>query len=91
MQAELRQFRTNVTEASAGASDQAGGGGEANVEGKVAKATSAFDRVVEKATGVPGGQSADRQSAVQLAELEELARKNRIQERLAAVKSEVGK
>jgi phage shock protein A len=61
------------------------------VEGKVAKASSAFDRVVEKATGVPGGQSADRKSAVQLAELEELARKNRIQERLAAIKSEMGK
>jgi phage shock protein A len=91
MQAELRQFRANVTEASEGTSRQTGGGGQAKVEGKVAKATSAFDRVVEKATGIPGGQNADRQSAVQLAELEELARKNRIQERLAAVKSEMGK
>jgi phage shock protein A len=89
MQEELRQFRTNVTEApSAG---PAGGGSDAEVEGKVAKATSAFDRVVEKATGVPGGQGTDRKSAVQVAELEELARKNRIQERLAAVKSEMGK
>jgi phage shock protein A len=91
MQAELRQFRTNVTETPAGSAGPAGEGGDADVEGKVAKATSAFDRVVEKATGVPGGQGADRKSAVQLAELEELARKNRIQERLAAVKSEVGK
>jgi phage shock protein A len=89
MQAELRQFRTNVTEAPTASSAQTGSG--ADVEGKVAKASSAFDRVVEKATGVPGGQNADRKSAVQLAELEELARKNRIQERLAAVKSEMGK
>ncbi|MEJ2640279.1 MAG: PspA/IM30 family protein [Desulfosarcinaceae bacterium] len=89
MQAEQRQFRANVTEAPAASSAQTGGG--ADVEGKVSKASSAFDRVVEKATGVPGGQSADRKSAVQLAELEELARKNRIQERLAAVKSEMGK
>jgi phage shock protein A len=91
MQAELRQFRANVTETSAGSAGTAGSGGDAEVENKVAKASSAFDRVVEKATGVPGGQGADRKSAVQLAELEELARKNRIQERLAAVKSEVGK
>lgn len=90
MQVELRQFRANVTEASKGAPAQTGDR-STDVEGKVAKAASAFDRVVEKATGVPGGQSADRKSAVQLAELEELARKNRIQERLAAVKSEMGK
>ena len=45
---------------------------------------------MEKATGVPGvGREADRHSAVKLAELEELARKNRIMERLAAVKGEM--
>lgn len=92
MQAELRQFRASVTEASQTATGQGGaGGGDRGVEGKVTKAASAFDRVVEKATGIPGGEDADRKSAVQLVELEELARKNRIQERLAAVKSEMGK
>ena len=89
MQAELRQFRANITESPAGSAGQTGG--DADVEGKVSKATSAFERVVEKATGLPGGQNADRKSAVQLAELEALARKNRIQERLAAIKSEMGK
>jgi phage shock protein A len=92
MQEELRQFRASVTEASQTSQGRgSSGGSEPGVEGKVAKAASAFDRVVEKATGVPGGPDADRQSAVQLAELEELARKNRIQERLAAVKGEMGK
>lgn len=92
MQEELRQFRASLTEASQTSQGQGtGGGNEPVVEGKVAKAASAFDRVVEKATGIPGGPETDRQSAVQLAELEELARKNRIQERLAAVKSEMGK
>lgn len=91
MQEELRQFRASVTEASQTSTGQGASGGDRGVEGKVSKAASAFDRVVEKATGVPGGQDADRKSAVQLAELEELSRKNRIQERLAAVKSEMGK
>ncbi len=88
MKEEMRQFRQNVTESTPTTETQAQG---TDVEGKVAKASSAFERVVEKATGIPGsGREADRSSAVKLAELEELARKNRIQERLAAVKSELG-
>ncbi len=87
MKEEMRQFRLNLDnpapslESNVQATD---------VESKVAKASSAFERVVEKATGVPGvGREADRYSAVKLAELEELARKNRIMERLAAVKGEM--
>lgn len=93
MKEALRQFRINVSETprTPENKDHRPDKGQ-GVEGKVAKAASAFDRVVEKATGVPGAaRDADRHSAVQLAELEELARKNRIQERLAAVKSEIGK
>ncbi len=57
------------------------------VEGKVEKAGSAFDRVLEKSTGMGSmSRPVDRVSAAQLAELEDLARRNRIQERLAAVK-----
>ncbi len=89
MKEEMRQFRQNVTESAPSPENKSQG---TDVEGKVAKASSAFERVVEKATGVPGaGREADRNSAVKLAELEELARKNRIMERMAAVKSELGK
>ncbi|MDJ0720696.1 MAG: PspA/IM30 family protein [Desulfobacterales bacterium] len=89
MKEEMRQFRQNVTESTPTPEARTQG---TDVEGKVAKASSAFERVVEKATGIPGsGREADRHSAVKLAELEELSRKNRIQERLAAVKSEIGK
>ncbi len=89
MKEEIRQFRQNVNDSAPSLESEVQG---TDVEGKVAKASSAFERVVEKATGVPGaGRGADRHSAVKLAELEELARKNRIMERLAAVKSEMEK
>lgn len=58
-----------------------------DTERKVEKATSAFDRVMEKSAGVGGVD--DRKTAAQLAELEEMARKNRIQERLAQIKGKV--
>ncbi len=87
MKEEMRQFRQNVTAPAPSPENEAQG---TDVEGKVAKASSAFERVVEKATGIPGsGREADRNAAVKLAELEELARKNRIMERLAAVKGEM--
>ena len=88
MKDELHQFRdakkaTGSTGSTAGASDNA-----SSAESRVNKATSTFDRVVEKATGVLSGSSpADRATATKLAELYDLARKNRIQERLAAVKN----
>lgn len=89
MQAELRHLRQNLAESP---KVLEGGDRRGEVDGKVAKASSAFERVVEKATGIPGsGREADRKSAVQLAELEELARRNRIQERLAVVKGKIGK
>ena len=73
--------------------EQAGGaaGQSSTVEGRVQKAESAFERVLEKATGLPAGAGAsDRKTATQLAELESMARKNRIQERLAAAKTNAG-
>jgi len=88
MREELRQFRESRREAvSVSAAHPAGSGVGGGVQARVEKAGSAFDRVLEKSAGLPGSRgSADRKSAAQLAELEELARKNRIQERLAAIK-----
>ena len=89
MREELRQFRESMKETVTASSSISDSGVEvsSDVERKVAKAESAFERIAEKATGIPGaGRTADRQTATKLAELEELARKNRIQERLAAIK-----
>jgi len=92
MREELRQFRKRNQEA-AGAGPADGGRASKRsqtVEGRVARAESAFERIQEKATGLPrSAQASDRHSAAQLAELEDMARKNKIQERLAAIKKDV--
>lgn len=87
MKQDLQHFRS-ARQQSAGAAAAASGGQPGNVESRVDKASSAFDRVVEKATGaLASGSPVDRESAVKLAELEDLTRQNRIKERLAAVKN----
>jgi len=53
---------------------------------KAEKAISSFDRILEKNSGVPKGSSSANQA--RLAELEELSRKNKIQERLARLKAQ---
>lgn len=88
MKDELQQFRDAKKAAGATGSAGAAGSSSRSAESRVDKASSAFDRVAEKATGVLGGTSpADRATATKLAELDDLARKNRIQERLAAIKN----
>ena len=92
MQVDLRQFRESMKETITSSSSISDSGAEvsSDVDRKVAKAESAFERIAEKATGIPGGgPTTDRQTATKLAELEEIARKNRIQERLAAIKGNV--
>jgi phage shock protein A len=57
-----------------------------SLDAKLDQASAAFDRALENATGIPGRQhSMDVANAVQWAELEELSRQHRIQERLAAI------
>lgn len=86
MEEELRHYREQQQKANTAAGLGAGKSG--SVDSKVEKATGAFDRVMERATGVSSTQRvADMKSAAQVAELEDLARKNRIQERLAAIKA----
>lgn len=92
MKEELHQFRESFKETvtSAPVGSDTPGEASSDVERKVAKAEAAFERIAEKATGIPGsGRSADRKTATQLVELEEMARKNRIKERLAAIKGDI--
>jgi phage shock protein A len=58
-----------------------------NATRRAEKAESAFNRVLVSATGIAGTVKADSQTASKLAELEKIARDNRIRERLAAVKA----
>lgn len=57
-------------------------------ERKASKAERAFDRVMRDASGLPGSGGTSRQDASKIAELEQLARSNRVKERLASVKAQ---
>jgi phage shock protein A len=90
MKDELDLYRSAKASAQAAASEAAGsiGGGGASVDDSVRRAEAAFERALEGAGGVSTAAAApDRVSASKLAELEELARTNRIKERLAAFKT----
>lgn len=57
-------------------------------EAKVREAENAFDRVIRKTTGLPSGQLGESvATSAKIAELENLSRDNRIQERLAVLKA----
>lgn len=90
MKDELQLFRAAQKEAIASSHANSTVGTNTHVHARVEKAASTFDRVVENATGIPISRGPDdRKTATQLAELEALARKNRIQERLAAIKGKL--
>jgi phage shock protein A len=89
MKEELREFRQSRARASS-PSAAAAQPTTVSIESRVAHAESAFDRLQERQTNLSGLRS-DLRTASQLAELEELARKNRIQERLAAAKAAMKK
>lgn len=86
MREELNRFVTAQRQAQT--SEQVNAAGSRTLDSKVDKAGSAFDRILDKATAMPGRRSSPgATTAAQLAELEELNRKHRIQERLAAIKA----
>ena len=86
MREELRELRKAKAESTSALSAGAEGN-SGNVEDKVARAEAAFDRIVEKSTGLASTGKTSLDNAAQLAELEELSRKNRIKERLAQIKA----
>jgi len=90
MQHELKEFRAARSEAAgASAAEPGGPAGSVNVARRVDRAGAAFDRVMESAGGIASGAAApDRKAAAAQAELEALARRNRVRERLAALKGE---
>ena len=92
MQDDLLQYRELNKEAAAisGEGPITSDSTKESVNVKVEKAESAFDRVLEKATGMAAVQrSTDAKTAAQVAELQEMAHKNRIQERLQSIKNKM--
>jgi phage shock protein A len=89
MQHDLKEFRASRSEAAAASAEPGGSAGSGDVARRVDRAGAAFDRVMETAGGIASGAAApDRKSAAAQAELEALARRNRVRERLAALKGE---
>ena len=92
MKGELEQYRESTKEAAAvsGNGPVTSANAKESVDAKVEKAESAFDRVLEKATGLASVQrSTDAKTAAQVAELQEMAHKNRVNERLQSIKSKM--
>lgn len=89
MREELRNFvesRKDVINASEEGSTTHS---SSSVVAKIEKAESAFDRIMEKNTGLSASTRAgDVKTASQLAELDKLSRENRIKERLAKIKAD---
>ncbi|HEY0634950.1 MAG TPA: PspA/IM30 family protein [Gammaproteobacteria bacterium] len=87
MREELKRLITARAEKDAVAAGGSHSG--ASVASRVSKAEAAFDRIMERQTGLAGaGSTPDAKSAAKLVELEELTRNNRIKERLAALKGD---
>lgn len=91
LQAKKREMKAELTafaksQASSSSSTVASGKRADNATDKAERASDAFGRVLEKASGI-AGRDTTLGSAGKLAELEELARKNRVAERLAALKA----
>lgn len=89
MKEELNLYRKSLEEknGTSGTDKNNGDASSVSVENRVSKADAAFERVLEKATGIPtANKAANMKDAANLAELEKMARKNRIQERLMAIK-----
>lgn len=84
MREQLKEFIKASEHIANGAAGEQQGTSRATAD-KVDQATDAFNRILENA-GVPTSESSA--DASKLAELEELARSNRIKERLAKIKSQ---
>lgn len=87
MEEELDQFRQ--VQKSAGATGSGcEAGAKPDTQNKVSKAESAFNRAMKASTGLDGaGAGGNPSDAAKLAELEKLARDNRVAERLSAIKA----
>ena len=85
MQEALSDYRRWRTQPSVTEEDSGAGNGTAQL--RADRASDAFDRIFQRQTGLKATSGIADKTAAQLAELEELSRQNRIQERLAQLKA----
>lgn len=83
MQAELERYRS----AQNSAKNEQQSGPHGQVQSRADKASAAFNRAISASQSVPSHLRGNAQDEAKLAELDKLARDNRIQERLAALKA----
>ena len=84
MEDALSQFRKSRAAAQSAATV---GQSASSTQGKLSAASNAFDRIYERQTGLDSGaQRGSLEQAAKLKELDDLVRKNKIEERLAQLK-----
>jgi len=87
--AVLDAARARGAEDAGAATGGVGSDGKPSVTRRVENATGAFDRLMAR-EGAPPLGGVDREQGAKLAELDGLARRNRVEERLAAIKARTG-
>lgn len=88
--ARLRASKSSSAACSGGKAQESGGkqpGDVGHIGRKVSTASSAFERIMARETGLPQKPEGTLADDAKLAELDKLSRENRIKERLAAVKA----
>jgi phage shock protein A len=87
MRDALTEYRRANEQKSAAATNGATSASRQSAQARAERATDAFDRIFQRQSGIRGTTGTGDRTASQLAELEELTRRNRIQERLAQLKA----
>ena len=85
MKDELKVYREAMNSSSIDNLSDSNTSRQGKINKSVDNATSAFDRILEKQTGL--GSLETSHDAAKMAELEQLTRENRVKERLTAIKS----
>lgn len=86
MGAALADYRKSVARTAAAGTDSKAATGN-RAQDRAERAADAFERVFQRHTGLGSAAGGSARSTAQLAELEEFARRNRVQERLAQLKA----
>ncbi len=90
---EMREALDNYRQskrigAAAGSSSGKAGSSRGGIEDRAEQATASFDRVFHRLAGISGTSGTTTEEDSRLQELEDMSRKNRIQERLARLKTD---
>ena len=86
MEDDLQAFQTNLADETRGGTTAVDPASN-KTERKIENAEAAFNRAMRATAGLPGLMPADHHNSAKLSELENLARDNRIRERLATLKA----